>query len=51
MIFINAIGSLPLRTRRVWEASRKIGRMHQNILIFFKGNNIKEALENLQKDE
>lgn len=38
IILINAIGSLPLRVRKFWESSRKIGRMHQNILIFVKGD-------------
>jgi len=37
IIFINAIGTLPLRVRRFWDTKRKIGRMHQNVLVFWKG--------------
>lgn len=36
IILINAIGTLPLRVRKYWESNRKIGRMHQNILVFYK---------------
>jgi len=38
IILINAIGTLPIRTRKFWEASRKVGRTHQNILVFYKGD-------------
>jgi 16S rRNA G966 N2-methylase RsmD len=36
IILINSVGTLPLRVRRFWEPGRKVGRMHQNILIFKK---------------
>ena len=37
-ILVTAVGSLPIRVRRAFEISRKLGRTHQNILIFVKGN-------------
>jgi hypothetical protein len=36
IILINSVGTLPLRVRRFWEPGRKVGRMHQNVLIFKK---------------
>lgn len=38
MILITAIGSLPLRAGKIFKASRKIGKTHQNILVFLKGD-------------
>ena len=43
-ILINSLGSLPLRAGRVFKASRKLGKTHQNILIFVKGS-WQEAVE------
>lgn len=37
-ILINEYASLPARVRRYFEASRKLGRTHQNILVFYKGD-------------
>jgi hypothetical protein len=37
LILVNAIGSLPIRITRQFEAQRKIGRTHQNVLVFVKG--------------
>lgn len=36
-VLVNAAGSLPIRATRTMEASRKLGRSHQNVLIFLKG--------------
>lgn len=38
VILITAIGSLPIRALKPFLHSRKIGRMHQYVLIFYKGN-------------
>jgi len=38
IILINVVGSLPIRISKQFSSSRKIGRTHQNILIFYKGN-------------
>jgi hypothetical protein len=45
MILINQEGSLPLRAGKIMQASRKIGKMHQNILVFLKGDAKQAALE------
>ncbi len=37
-ILITVIGSLPIRVRRQFEASRKLGKTHQNVLVFVKGD-------------
>jgi hypothetical protein len=37
-ILLYAVSSLPLRMRKQFEASRKLGRVHQNVLIFCKGD-------------
>ena len=41
-ILVTAVGSLPIRSGRTFSASRKLGKTHQNILVFVKGN-AKEA--------
>lgn len=43
MILVTAVGSLPIRAGRAFEASRKIGKTHQNILVFVKGDGKKAA--------
>jgi DNA modification methylase len=37
IVLVNSIGSLPIRITKQFEASRKIGRTHQNVLVFVKG--------------
>ena len=37
-ILITVCGSLPLRTRKQFEVSRKLGKTHQNVLVFVKGD-------------
>lgn len=36
-VLINSAGSLPIRATRYFEAGRKLGRTHQNLLVFVKG--------------
>lgn len=38
MILYNNLGSLPIRAPKQFDRTRKIGRCHQNILVFYKGN-------------
>lgn len=38
LILLNVAGSLPIRAGKQFESGRKIGRTHQNILIFYKGD-------------
>lgn len=37
-ILVTAVGSLPIRVSRQFEAGRKIGKTHQNVLVFIKGD-------------
>jgi len=37
-ILVTAAGSLPIRAARQFEVSRKLGKTHQNILVFVKGD-------------
>jgi len=37
-VLVTAAGSLPLRVGRQFEGARKLGKTHQNVLIFCKGN-------------
>lgn len=42
-ILVTAVGSLSIRAGRTFAASRKLGKTHQNILIFVKGDPAKAA--------
>ena len=37
-ILVTAIGSLPVRVTRQFQSGRKLGKTHQNVLVFFKGD-------------
>lgn len=37
-ILVTAVGSLPVRIGKQFDAGRKLGKTHQNILIFYKGD-------------
>ncbi len=37
-ILVTAVGSLPIRITKQFEAGRKMGKTHQNILVFVKGD-------------
>ena len=37
-ILITAVGSLPIRVGRQFDAGRKLGKTHQNVLVFIKGD-------------
>jgi len=37
-ILVTAVGSLPLRVSRQFEASRKLGNTHQHVLVYCKGD-------------
>lgn len=38
LILVTAVGSLPVRAGRAFAASRKVGRTHQSVLVFVKGD-------------
>lgn len=44
LILVNSAGSLPIRINKQFNAGRKIGKRHQNVLVFYKGDpkNIKD---------
>jgi len=42
-ILVTAVGSLPIRTGKQFTAGRKLGKTHQNILVFVKGDGKKAA--------
>lgn len=44
MILVNMLGNLPMRAGKYFNTARKIGKQHQNVLVFYKGNpkNIKQ---------
>ncbi|MGD1467177.1 ParB N-terminal domain-containing protein [Vibrio harveyi] len=37
-IMVNTVGSLPIRTGKQFSQSRKLGKTHQNVLVFVKGD-------------
>lgn len=37
-ILVTSVGSLPIRVGRQFSASRKLGKTHQNVLVFVKGD-------------
>ena len=43
-ILVTSVGSLPIRVGRQFEAGRKLGKTHQNVLVFVKGDG-KKATE------
>ena len=38
MILVNMIGNLAMRAGKYFNGGRKIGKQHQNVLVFYKGN-------------
>lgn len=42
-ILVTAVGSLPIRAGKQFSAGRKLGKTHQNILVFVKGDGKKAA--------
>ncbi|HII4310707.1 TPA: ParB N-terminal domain-containing protein [Vibrio parahaemolyticus] len=42
-ILINVVGSLPIRVGKQFSQSRKLGKTHQNVLVFVKGDAKKAA--------
>lgn len=53
MILINAIGSMAIRLRKQFNEGRKCGKIHQNVLVFYKGDpkKIKEKYPNINIDK
>lgn len=53
MILINQIGSMAIRLRKQFNVGRKCGKIHQNVLIFYKGNplEIRKKFNEIKFDE
>lgn len=53
IVLINVAGSLPVRIGRQFEGYRKVGKMHQNVLVFYKGDprKIKEEFPEINAAE
>ena len=45
IILVTAVGSLPIRVGRQFQMNRKVGKTHQNVLVFYKGD-VKEIRKN-----
>lgn len=45
-VLVTAVGSLPIRVRKQFTGNRKLGRTHQNVLVFWKGDpsHVRDAL-------
>lgn len=42
-VLVSPVGSLPIRVGRQFQASRKFGKTHQNVLVFVKGDPVKAS--------
>lgn len=53
IILVNVVGSLAVRVRLQFNGGRKVGKMHQNVLVFYKGDpkKIKENFPELNLGE
>jgi len=51
-IIVNVAGTLPVRAPKQFNASRKLGKQHQQFLVFYKGNpsNIKDKFGSFEKE-
>jgi hypothetical protein len=43
-VLVTAVGSLPIRAGRLFQGTRKLGKTHQNVLMFLKGD-VRRAVE------
>ena len=52
IILVNVAGTLPIRAPLQFNSSRKIGKQHQNVLVFYKGDvkNIKDKFGSFEVD-
>ncbi len=46
IILVNQVGSMPIRIKKMFGSFRKIGRVHQNVLIFYNG----KKCDNIPRD-
>jgi len=52
-ILVTAVGSLPIRINKQFQSGRKLGKTHQNVLVFYKGNpkDIKSTFGDVEFDD
>ena len=48
LILVNQITSLAIRVRRQFNAGRKVGKVHQNVLVFCKGS-VEETIDSFEE--
>ncbi len=48
-ILVNVVGSVSLRVNRQFGIYRKLGKLHQNVLVFYKGNDCKKIKDDFPK--
>ena len=50
MILVTPIGTVGMQTSRNFPIGRKVGKVHQNVLVFYKGDagNIRETYPNIE---
>jgi hypothetical protein len=44
-VLVTCVGTLPIRSAKTFTASRKLGKTHQNVLVFVKGDGKKATKE------
>jgi DNA modification methylase len=52
-ILVTSVGSLPIRVTKQFQSGRKLGKTHQNVLVFYKGDpkNIKDVFGDVYIDD
>ena len=50
IILVNVVGAAPLRVGKPFGQYRKVGKVHQNVLVFYKGKNPKDIKRDFPAD-
>lgn len=50
IILVNVVGSAPVRVGKPFGQYRKVGKVHQNVLVFYKGKNPKDIKRDFPAD-
>jgi hypothetical protein len=46
---MNVVGSVSLRVNKQFGTYRKVGKLHQNVLVFYKGDNCKRIKNDFEE--
>jgi hypothetical protein len=49
IILMNVVGSVSLRVNKQFGIYRKVGKLHQNVLVFYKGNDCRRIKEDFEE--